>query len=186
MKTNDSNNNKWLDDRTEAYLDGELSIEEHNQFERLLQQDNDWQQEVSWAVTIRDELRAVPTPEPSPDLRKAILNEVRKDAWSNFRSRLFSGFGGEFLRDTLFRGAFLQWRPVLATLTLLVVASTFVFVINRPGTPTPDPEMISQAEVEQALAEAKWALGYVSKTGRLTGTSMQDALGPLLKEQTKE
>ncbi len=181
MKTNDSNNHKWLDERTEAYLDGELSIEEHNQFERLLQKDDDWQQEVNWAVTIRDELRAVPTPEPSPDLRKVILNEVRKEAWSSFRARLFSGFGGEF-----FQTAFLRWRPVLATLMLLVVASTLVFVINRPNLPAPDLEEISQAEVDQALAEAKWALGYVSKTGRLTGTSMQDALGPLLKDQTKE
>ena len=181
VKTNDSNNGKWLDDRLEAYLDGELSAEEQSQFEEIIEHDDAWQQEMAWAVTIRDELRAIPTPAPSKELEKAILKEVRKDAWTGFRSRLFSGFGSGLFQDAGF-----VWRPVFATLMLLVMATVVVFVLNRPNLPNATPESFSQAEVEQATEEAKWALGYVTKTGRMTGTSMQDALAPLLKEQTRD
>ena len=48
------------------------------------------------------------------------------------------------------------------------------------------PENITQLDVDQALNEVKWTLGYVSKTGRLTGASVEDALAPLLKDLPKE
>lgn len=181
VTTNNSDNSKWIDERIEAYLDGELSAEEQSKFERLMEEEQTWQQEMSWAVTIRDELRAVPTPAPPPHLDKAIMKEVRKDAWSGFRKRLFSGLGSGFLGDSAS-----IWRPALATLMLLVMATVVVVVLSRPNIPEPTPEAISQAEVAKALEEAKWALGYVSKTGRMTGSSMQDALAPLLKEQTRD
>lgn len=180
VKTNNADNQKWLDDRIEAYLDGELPEAERQQFEQLLEDDASGQQSLTWAISIRDELRALPTPACSPDLQKNIMKEVRKEAWSSFGSRFFSGFV-IFLQGPFAR----QWRPALATFMLLVVASVVVFVLNRPDIPEPSQD-ISQAEVDQALAEAKWALGYVSKTGRLAGTSMQDALAPLMKEQTKD
>ncbi len=186
----DPDHQKWLDDRIEAYLDGELPAEESRRFEQLLEQDDLSQQSLSWAISIRDELRAIPAPDCSPDLQTAIMNEVRKDAWEARKSRFSSGLGA-FLQGLFPQ----QWRPALATLTLLVIASVLVFFINRttPWQSTHgeisqqvSQEDISQAEVEQALEEAKWALGYVSKTGRLTGTSMQDALAPLMKEHTKD
>ena len=204
MKTSDADNQKWLDDRIEAYLDDELPQEERRRFEQLLDADTAGQQSLTWALSIRDELRALPTPACSPELQKNITKEVRKDAWSGYKSRFFSGLG-------IFEsGLWGQWRPALASLMLLVVASVVVFFVSRPNFPGPAQEFsqteigqteigqseigqseidqaeISQAEIDQALAEAKWALGYVSKTGRLTGTSMQDVLAPLMKEQTKD
>lgn len=180
VKTSNADNQKWLDDRIEAYLDDDLPEEERRQVERLLDDNVPGRQSLSWAITIRDELRALPTPACSPDLQKNIMKEVRREAWSGYRTRFRSGFA-LFLQGPFAK----QWRPAIATLMLLVVATVVVFVINRPNLPEPSQE-ISQAEVDQALAEAKWALGYVSKTGRLTGTSMQDALAPLMKEKTKD
>ncbi len=192
VKTNDPNKQaEWLDNRIEAYLDGELITEELAQFEQLLGEDKKWQQEIAWAVSIRDELHATPTPDCPPHLQEEIMKQVRQDAWADFKSRLWTRFSGLFMPSRLLQGRLLQgqlllWRPALATLILLVVASSVVFVINRVDSPPANPETISQAEIDKALIEAKWALGYVSKTGRLTGTSMQDALAPLLKDQNKE
>ncbi len=181
MKTDDTNPANWLDEHLEAFLDGELKAEEAQKFERLLEQDGQSQQSLLWAVNIRDELRAVPTPEPPASLQQNILHAVRKEARANQRNSFFSALGALFTFEPSH-----VLRPALATLTLLVIATTLLFVLNRPTLPQAEPESISQAEIDQALAEAKWALGYVSKTGRMTGTSMQDALAPLLKEQTKK
>ncbi len=178
VRPNDANKN-WLDTRIEAYLDGELTDEEQQRFERLLEDDASSQQELTWAISIRDELRAIPEPAYPRHLEKAIMNEVLQDARSGYWTRFLSGLGALFLPGSML-------KPALATGMLLVLAMSLVFIINRPNIPVPEPEAISQAEVEQALEEAKWALGYVSKTGRLTGSSMQDALAPLLKDQTNE
>lgn len=180
VKTSDANK-KWLDDRVEAYLDDELDNEERIRFEQLLDEATDIRQELTYAINIRDELRAIPTPEFPVHLEKAILTEVRKNAWTDFRTRLGSGLAGG-----LFGGAMLRWRPALATFLVLVAATVFLVVTLRPNGAVTVDETYSQAEVDQALEEAKWALGYVSQTGRLANDSMQDVLGPLLKERTKE
>ena len=180
VKTSDANR-KWLDDRIEAYLDDELDHEERLRFEQLLDEATDIRQELTYAINIRDELRAIPTPDIPLHLEKAILKEIRKDAWQDFRTRFGSGFAGELWHRMLH-----PLRPVLATFLVLVAATVFLFVMLRPNGAETVDETISQAEVDQALLEAKWALGYVSQTGRLASNSMQDALGPLLKERTKE
>ncbi len=170
-----SDRQEWIDQKLEAYLDGELAPEELYEIEHLLESDDRWHEELQLALAIRDELRALsPPPCPEP-LRQAIVGRARHE----FLQHLVQRF-----EDFLLGGWLSHWKPVLATL-LVLIAATFLLTRHFP-TDTMPPEPLSQAEVDQALSEVKWTLGYVSKTGRLTGDSIQDALAPILKETPDE
>ncbi len=159
----------WMQDRIEAYLDGDLSASELEKFERLLSQNIEHERELAWAVNVRDTLRATPETVCPPDVVRTVMREVRKERWSAWIKRIGSLFSGA--------GRF-AWKPALATAVLLVAALAMM-VSSQPRFQQ-EPE-VSQEEIEQALADVKWTLGYVSKTGRLTGSSVQDALTPLRK-----
>ena len=148
--------------------------EEASQVEHWLEGDNRWHEELTLAMHIRDELRNLRSPSCPPHVTQHVIQTARRDAWRSFAGRLNQFFFGSW---------FTYWKPILATVTLLVIASMLLF--NPPAVEAP-PEEISQVEVEQALDDVKWALGYVSKTGRLTGASVEDALAPLLKDLPKE
>ncbi len=164
----------WVDDHIEAYLDGDLPEADQIRFEKALEADESWQQELAIAVNLRDELRAIPTPDISPDLTRAIIGNTRKAAWRAIIDRIKSFLLGPTM---------VPWKPALATLSLVLVAVVLI-LSNRPQ-PT-DPQAFTDTEIEQALAEVKWTLGYVSQTGKMTGDSVQELLGPLLKDLPKE
>lgn len=175
MTTDDAYHDaEWVDDHIEAYLDGALPEEDRLRFENALETNEAWQRELAFAVNLRDELRAIPTPEMSPDLTRAIINNTRKAAWRAFVDRLKSILLGPTL---------VPWKPALATLSLILVA--VALILSNPSTPT-DPQAFTDTEIEQALAEVKWTLGYVSQTGKMTGDSVQELLGPILKDLPKE
>ena len=180
MNTNRQNDDSasyeaWLNDHLEAYLDGDLSAEETHRVETMLAEHPQWQEELTLAITIRDELRNLPRPACPPQLSAEVLGAVRRDAIQSRVDRINS-----FLRGIWT----LPWQPVLVTMT--VVLAVVVFLVSRPA-PIPTPgENITQAEVDQALDEIKWTLGYVSKTSRMTGESVQDALAPFLKDLPQE
>ena len=56
----------------------------------------------------------------------------------------------------------------MAVLVMIVVSGVLV---GHP--PVQQQESISQAEVEQALAEARWALAYISYVSKETGSSVR-------------
>ena len=164
----------WVNDRLEAYLDNQLPPDEAQEIEKWLQRDDRWHEELTLAMHIRDELRGLKTPSCPTHVSNEIISHARRDLVGHYlyRSR------------RLLESWFLHWKPILATITVLVIASVLMSrTVMQPDVPT---ENISQVEVDQALDEVKWTLGYVSKTGRLTGDSVQDALAPLLKELPKE
>ena len=164
----------WVDDHIEAYLDGALPEQDRIRFENALEANEVWQQELAFAINLRDELRAIPTPNVSAELTRTIISHTRKAAWRAFIERLKSIFLGPGL---------VPWRPALATLSLVLVAVALI-LSNQPK-PTA-PEVFTDTEIEQALAEVKWTLGYVSQTGKMTGDSVQELLGPILKDLPKE
>ena len=121
----------WLDDRLEAFLDGELPGEEHRLVAEAIEADPHWQQEAALARRIQGSLQALPTPACPPAITRRVVWHAR---WDALRSALFPSN----LR--------LVWRPALAVATLAIV-----IIISLPSTPPPPPE----ASVEQALEEAK-------------------------------
>ncbi len=145
----------WMDDRLEAYLDGDLTPEEAARFERGLSGD-DWAAELRRAASIRDGLHAMPLPECPPHVTRAVLREARRRARAEWLHRT---------REGLTHAWRLTARPALA-MAVLVALVVVAALVTRPPRPAPG------VEVEHALAEVKWTLAYLSEVGRQTGASV--------------
>ena len=142
--------------------------------ERALTDEASWHGQIALATRIQTELGASHTPAVPSRLTGAILARSRRahlaEVWGNlWRNGL-----------ARFRAA---WQPALA-LTSVAALATFLYLAGgldaTRTAPTPVPE------VEQALAEVKWTLGYISKTGRKTGESVQSAIAPLFQGSPHE
>lgn len=156
-------NADWLDDRVEAYLDGDLAAAEAAVFEAHLLQNEVWEEEMLLAEQIRQGLRALPEPWCPPAVTAAVLATVRQQVRQAWWTRLTDGFRQQTA---------LLWRPALAmaALALLVVMASR---IGTPSLPAPSPTA-QRAEVQRALAEVRWTLAFVSEVGREAGASVRD------------
>lgn len=160
MKASDTLHD-WMDARVEAYLDGALSVGEEARFEQGLAVDADWDAELFLARQIRDGLRALPDPVCPPHVTEAVLAQVRREARTSWIEQFHAWMQQQFTA---------LWQPALAmTVVLLLVVSASL--IGRPAPPAPT---YADAEVEQALAEVKMALGYLSEVSRQTGKVVRD------------
>lgn len=174
----------WLDARIEAYVDGELCPADGAELERYLTTGMG-EHDVRMSRRVRDGLRSLSSPMLPVGASRYVLERARAESDS---------VPVTWLR-WIARGL---WTPVLrpvfamALLVLVVVSAVLI------GRPVPVEQISATAEVQQALAEAKWALAYVSHVGRETGSSvrsevlqphvvrpMQQALGIVLDEQHK-
>ena len=150
----------WMDARVEAYLDDALPADERVRFEQGLA-DAHWDAELFLARQIRDGLRALPEPVCPPDVTAAVLAQVRREARASWLERFHAWMQQQFM---------VLWQPALAmTVVLMLVVSAALI-----GRPTPPAPAYAEAEVEQALAEIKLALGYVSEASRQTGKVVRD------------
>lgn len=162
----------WIDERIEAFLDHDLPEAEMAEMERMMAESPGWETHLLLAGQIRDTLRATETPLAPPRMARTILRRTR---WMAFLERMYALVGslGAQLRAA--------WQPALA-LTSVALLATFLYLSTNPKPVAAPP----QADVEMALAEVKWTLGYISKTGRKAGESVQDALAPRRPESTNE
>ena len=154
----------WMDDRVEAFLDGDLPPEEAARFSAQRAAEPDWDAEVFLARRVRDGLRAFHQPVCPPDLTHAVLAAVRRvdrpGRWAQLRAWV-----------DLHWSTFLQPSLGMALVAgLVVMASLFV---QPEATTSPNAADVSSAEVQAALDEAKWALAYLSEVGRQTGRSVR-------------
>lgn len=180
----------WMEDRIEAYLDGELEEAERASFERHLAGDQAWEAELFLAGKIRNGLQALPQPVCPPHVMHAVLAEVAQLEQRSWRHRL-KGWADRWW------AAF--WQPSLAMALLLAVVVTATLVGRSPAPASmPAQADLEAAAVQEALAEAKWTLAYLSEVGRETGKAvrhdvleervvapMQHALGSILVEHPK-
>lgn len=155
-----------MDDRIEAYVDGELPPDERATFERVLDDHPHWTQQVRQAKRIRNELNAMPVPACPPQVTQTVLAHTRSAGSPLNWSTVWRQFWDRF--DALTR---LSWQPVaaMATLVLIVVASVWV----SPAPTDLETTRYSAAEVERAEAQAKWALAYVAQVGTETQGTLQ-------------
>lgn len=161
MKPSNPSFRDWMDAHVEAYLDGDLAVDERADFEHGLAAGSDWEAELFLAGQIRDGLRALPRPACPPRVTEAVLAQVRREVhatWKDqFRNRLQQQLGA-------------LWQPALAmTVLLLLVVSAAL--IGRPAQPQ---DTFAEAQVQQALVEVQWALGYLSEVSRETGKVVRD------------
>lgn len=147
-----------MDAHVEAYLDGELSAENAELFERRLHVESDWNNEVVLARHVRDGLRTLPSPACPPQVTQAVIAETRRRDRAARRQQVLAWIDRVWGQT---------WQPALAMSVLLLLVISAV-LLGRPPQPTPQT-----AEVEQAMAEVKWALAYVSDVGRQTGETVR-------------
>jgi anti-sigma factor RsiW len=156
----DINDETWVEERIEAYVDNQLTPDEKVLFERVLIQGPGCE-EVEVAYRIRNGLRNLPAPSCPPHITEAVLLHARREA-----KRPSLWWTEPDVWHRWWDGA-LKPAMAMGMLALLVISAA---LIERPR----QEAAITSSEVQQALAEAKWALGLVSRTGVQTGSSVRD------------
>lgn len=160
---------EWMHARVEAYVDGDLPTAECDAFEHLLDASPYWQTQVQHARRIRDALHALPELACPPQVTDAVLGETRRrthdlphtNGWTRIQRALsLEGLTG--------------WKPALAGLTLVLVVVASLFSLDREQVPLTND--YTSSEIEQAEAEAKWALAYVAQVSQQTGSTVEETV----------
>ena len=157
----------WVDEHIEKYLDGELPLAELRHFEMALAK-GPVHEDLQLARRIQVGLHALPQPLCPPHIIESVVLQVQRERYTLSLARIeawLRPWWGDVLRPALAMGV----------LTAIVLSAAF---LGR----TPAPQNVSQAEVEQALAEAKWALAYVSHVGLEASESVRHVLDNTLAD----
>ena len=176
MKLPDAHSEEeWVDERIEPYVDGELEPEEKQVMDMLLQQNPEYHKRVEAAKTLLLVLGDINIPECPPDITRQVSLWVLLDAFQQSLARLYQSV------------LVPAWKPAMA---VAVMVCAIWFAIQLNPTTGVDTGSLSQAqseeEVDQALNEIKFALGYVSRAGREAGASVQLAIDPLRPEDSEK
>ena len=173
------------DDQVEAYLDRTLADADHAAFEAALDQEPRLQEAVRLAREVRAGLRRWPAPSCPPDVTAAIRAAIdREEGGSRFAAdRPARRRSPERLWSRLL-------QPALAAALLVGIVTSAALV----GRPQPQPPT---ADVQAALRDVQWTLGYLAEVGRGTGATLrtdileehvvvpvQDALDSVFNEAT--
>ena len=153
-----------MDERVEAYVDGDLSPAERARFEEGLRLHALWRAHVEQARAVRNELHALPRLTCPPRVVEAVRAEVRQP-----RTGRTERAPQRHLR--LRRPA--VWSSALAMMLLLVIV--FAVLLRAPE-PPPQTQPFTDAEVEQATVEVAWTLAYLARIGEETGRAVEDVL----------
>jgi anti-sigma factor RsiW len=167
-----SSRDEWMDARVEAYVDGDLSDEDRETFEEILEEEAHWQTQVQQAQRIQEGLRSLPQPSTPPEVTQSIL-----DRTSRSHQPL------PWWKDTL-QQVIHTWRALVAArrrpavdyavgLAFIAVAVVFVvWPLTEPDAPRtqsssqlqiPVTAPYSQTDVDRARTKAEWTLDYVSR-----------------------
>ncbi len=158
---------QWADDHIERFVDGELTGADRDRFVALLADEPWLRSQVAAARRIHEELASIPLAVCPESVTRNVLAHARADWWIALPRRLAEGFR---------RMADAGLRPALAMALLLIVVLSSTLV-SRPDA----PPAVASAEVTQALADVKLALGVLADAGRTTGNAVsQDVIGPLV------
>ncbi|NNE34816.1 MAG: hypothetical protein HKN13_06250 [Rhodothermales bacterium] len=156
----------WYDERVEAFVDGDLSRADDIRFRERLSSSKELQQDVEQARFLAAVLRSSPVESCPPEISQRVLAIARRDAGAEERVDR-----GPLRLVTKRR----TWR----SLTIVAAAACFaVLFLVRTG--VNDSESFSQAEIDQALNDAKFALALVSDASRDAGRLIRlDAVPPV-------
>lgn len=157
--------------RLEAYLDGDLPGAESERVAHHLADCESCRGELELARSVRLELRSLPSHDAPERLIERVLSAARSEADRSIRSPS--------------RSARAWWpdgwhpAPVAALAAALVAAVALVVPWSGDDGAVPGPGGVETAEVDaatiqQASAEARLALAYVSSVSRRTGVRIRD------------
>ncbi len=143
----DETNCDQVDERVEAWLDGELPAEEAARLERHADGCPRCADAMAWARTVRDELRSLPTYPAPPRVARPALAAARATASDNRRR--------------------LGRLRALAAAAVLVVLLATALLVSGLGREVPAPE------VARAEAEVRLALALVGRVQRRTAAEVR-------------
>ncbi len=141
----------WLDERVEAYVDGELSEADVLRFEAALKDSPDLRAAVATARRIREVMASMPLP-PCP---KPVVSEVLRLASQSRRSL---SMRDRYVDALVPRRRLVQAFAVAAIVAVVAIGGALLF--KGPA---------EQDEIERGLADVKLALAYVGEAGRHAG-----------------
>jgi anti-sigma factor RsiW len=167
-----------MDDRVEAYVDGDLSADERARFEGILDEQPHWQAQVSHAKRIRDALHRMPQPTCPPQVTDAVMSRARRR--SNGQATTAEHWWNWIWRELDIEMQ-TGWKPALAFATLLMIIVTSSLLTDPQSTaglldqPTVS-QQYSPTEIQRAESQAKWAIAYIAQVGQTTGSTMERAI----------
>ncbi len=164
----------WFDLRIESYIDGELPEAERALFAERLLHDAELRRQVALAERVSLSLAAVERPLCSEEMVARVEAISQGVSGSGSGMRILSQRSP---RVTPLR--LLRW-PVgiaaCAALSLMVIRGIGGFPETTDTVLDPASETYTQAEIDAALVEAKFALAVVSDAGRHAGTTVREAV----------
>ena len=180
---NASSQHEWMDARVEAYVDGDLSDDDTQRFESILQEETYWRMQVQHAARIQDTLHDVRTPLTPPGLTQQILQQTSRanQPMSWWRRTL-----QQMVHSWRALGAARRHPVFDYTVGIAFVAMAAFFIImplergaNGPARLSSQLEMQTNApysaeEIRHAAESAQWTLTSLSELGATTTASVRN------------
>lgn len=160
--TDSNHDSAWFEERVEAFVDGELSADELKVFETRLAADATLQQSVNDARTVISVLRTASRAHCPDVVSDRVLQLARGGSLPD------TGLERRD-RQALRRVPILR-RVTVRTVAIAAAACLAVLLFLKQPAP---PENYSEAEVQQALREAKYALAIVSNASKETAKTIR-------------
>lgn len=180
---NASSQHEWMDARVEAYVDGELSDDDAQRFESILQEETYWRMQVQHATRVQDTLRDVRTPPTPPGLTQRILQQTSRanQPMSWWRRTL-----QQMVHSWRALGAARRHPVFDYTVGIAFVAMAAFFILmplergaNNPAQLSSQLDVQTNApysaeEIRRAAESAQWTLTSLSELGATTTQSLRD------------
>lgn len=180
---------EWMDERVEAFVDGDLSRDEHATFVSILEDNPFWQTQVRQAEHIREGLHKLPEKPCPADVTKAIFEHTTRAPvhaplpwWKDLLQQMVQAWRALMTAHR---------RPVVDyAVGLALVGMAAFFIINPLDNGTsrtatnvsstlntaPIQAPYSKAEIDRATQRAVQAFDQLSAAGRKAATTVQNQL----------
>jgi|CXWL01.1.fsa_nt_gi anti-sigma factor RsiW len=182
----DTNPCRFIDERLDAYFDGELGELEHARVVRHLGQCPSCTEALAAFDELRFDLRAAHSQETCPpEVTAAVFEIARREAARRQRPTLRASLRKWFV-------ALLPppaWRPALAAAAAALLLAVPLWQALRSGAPRPEVSRSAEfdaAELARAEQEARLVLAYVASIGGHAGSKVrQEILNHRIVEPTR-
>lgn len=165
-----------MDERVEAYVDGDLPADERERFEAMLEAHPEWEKQVQYARRIQTELHTLPHASCPPQVLDAVFERTRQRTNGASATESWWNWVWRELDIEMHTG----WKPALAfaMLLLVVVTSSLLTDLQNPAglfdQPVTSSQQYSAAEIRAAETQAKWAIAYIAKVSQETGSTVEN------------
>jgi len=180
---------EWMDERVEAYVDGDLSHDEQSTFVSILEDSPFWQTQVRQAERIREGLHELPEKPCPADVTETIFQHTTRAPihaplpwWKDVLQQMMQAWRALMTAHR---------RPVVDyAVGIALVGMAAFFIVNPLDNGTsrtatnvsstlstaPIQAPYSQAEIDRAKQRAVHAFDQLSAAGRKAATTVQSQL----------